>query len=86
MAILLHNTSLQSNPEYPLLPVHKQFLSKRLSPNVKRTAAQAQIQRLSPPVDEVVNKNEEKIPAKRSLKNVIQQAKTEKKSRESNVA
>ena len=54
--------------------------------NIKRkcrekTAAQAHIQRLSPPVDEVLTENKkDKKQAKRSLKNVNQKAKTGKKS------
>ena len=44
-----------------------------------KTAAQEQIQRLSPPVDEVVTENEKKKnPAKRYLKNVIQKSNTGK--------
>ena len=52
-----------------------------------KTAAQAQIQRLSLPVDEVVTENEgKKTPAKRSLKMSFKNLRQEKEIRESNVA
>ena len=55
---------------------------------MKNTAAQEHILVLSPPVDELMTENKNKIknPAQRSLKKSYKNLRQEKESRESNVA
>ena len=63
------------------MPVHKKIIRNIKHKRRAKTAAQAQIHGLSPPVDEVMTENEKskRKLAKRSLENVIQKAKTGKR-------